>query len=175
MINLNVYRLGPDVKLPTYKTPLSACFDLFYCPTTNHITGYDKHNAQFERELLFGKTTYINPGDRMLMPTGIVMKLRECHSVETFADITREKEELRQFSVRLHSNSDLALRCGIMLANTEGIIDVDFQQQIYVLLHNISETVQVISPNTKIAQGEVLVNELVQIIELNDMPLQYKA
>lgn len=152
---------------------MSACFDLFYCPTTSSITGYDKNNNYFTRELLFGKAVYINPGDRILMPTGLVMKLREVYSVETFADITREKEELRQFSVRLHSNSELSLKRGITMANTEGIVDVDLQQQVYVLLTNIGETVQVIQKNEKIAMGEVLVNELVQLTEIKDMPKSY--
>lgn len=175
MISLSVHRLSPEVKLPEYSTNMSACFDLFYSPTTDTLTGYDKNNDPFTRKNLFDDSFYIRPGDRILVPTGLVMKLRLYHSVETFADITREKEELRQFSIRLHSNNDLALRSGIMLANTEGIVDVDYQEQIYVLLHNISEANVVINKHTKIAMGEVLVNELVQIAEINDMPLQYKA
>lgn len=172
---LGVHRLSPNVKMPEYSTPMSACFDLFYNPSTNFITGYDKTNELFERKNLFDDSFYIRPGDRVLVPTGVAMKLREHCSVETFADITREKEELRQFSIRLHSNNDLSFKRGIMLANTEGIIDVDYQDQIYVLLHNISEANVVINKQDKIAMGEVLVNELVRIIELNDMPLQYKA
>lgn len=175
MIVLNVHRLGPDVKLPEYSTNMSACFDLFYNPTTDSISGYDKTNEPFNRKNLFDDSFYIRPGDRVMVPTGVAMKLRQYHSVETFADITREKEELRQFSIRLHSNNDLALKRGIMLANTEGIVDVDYQEQIYVLLHNISEANVVINKQSKIAMGEVLVNELVNIAEINDMPLQYQA
>ena len=51
MINLNVYRLSPDVKLPTYGTSMSACFDLCFFPTTNTVSGYDKNNQPITREL----------------------------------------------------------------------------------------------------------------------------
>lgn len=173
MINLNVYRLSEDVKLPTYGTSMSACFDLCFCPTTNVITGYDKNNQPIKRELFDEKHVYLNPGDRMLIPTGLVMKVRQVHSVETFADITREKEELHQFSIRLHARSGLALKRGLVLANAEGIVDVDYQEQVFILLHNISDTNQIVQYQERIAQGEVLVNEKVNILEVIERPKQY--
>ena len=173
MINLNVYRLSPDVKLPTYGTTMSACFDLCFCPTTNVVSGYTADCNAFERQLLPDKSIWIGANERMLIPTGLVMKIRQLHSVETFADITREKEELHQFSIRLHARSGLALKRGLVLANAEGIVDVDYQQQVFILLHNISTTNQVIQFQERIAQGEVLVNEKVNILEVIERPKQY--
>ena len=127
----------------------------------------------FRSELFDEKHVYLNPGDRMLIPTGLVMKVRQVHSVETFADITREKEELHQFSIRLHARSGLALKRGLVLANAEGIVDVDYQEQVFILLHNISDTNQVVQYQERIAQGEVLVNEKVNILEVIERPKQY--
>lgn len=173
MINLYVYKLSPDVKLPTYGTSMSACFDLCFCPTRNIVKGYDKHNQPIERELLLNNEIYLNPGDRMLIPTGLVMKIGKVYSVETFADITREQDELHQFSIRLHARSGLALKRGLVLANAEGIVDVDYQEEVFILMHNISETNQVIACNERIAQGEVVVNEKVNILETIERPKQY--
>ena len=173
MINLNVYRLSEDVKLPTYGTSMSACFDLCFCPTTDTVKGYTADCNAFERQLLPDKSVWIGANERMLIPTGLVMKIRQLHSVETFADITREKEELHQFSIRLHARSGLALKRGLVLANAEGIVDVDYQEQVFILLHNISTTNQVIQFQERIAQGEVLVNEKVNILEVIERPKQY--
>ena len=173
MINLNVYRLSPEVQMPTYGTSMSACFDLCYCPTTDVVKGYDKYNNPINRMIFTNKDVYVQPGDRLLIPTGLVMKIREQISVETFADITREKDELQQFSIRLHARSGMALKRGLVLANAEGIVDVDYQQQVFILIHNISETNQTILYNERIAQGEVIVNEKVSIIEVAEMPKQY--
>lgn len=173
MINLNVYRLSPDVKMPTYGTSMSACFDLCFCPTTDTVTGYDKNNQPITRELLPNKGAYIMGGERLLIPTGLVMKIRKHISVETFADITREHDELHQFSIRLHARSGMALKRGLVLANAEGIVDVDYQEQVFILMHNISETNQIIAYNERIAQGEVVVNEKVNILEVIERPKQY--
>ena len=181
MIILGVYRLGPDVVMPAYGTSMAACFDLCFCPTTETITGYNKHNFKFDRPVHVNdvsndptKYVWIDPGDRLLVPTGLVMKLRQFHSVETFADITKEHDELKQFSIRLHARSGLALKKGLVLANAEGIVDVDYQQQVYILMHNISEVKQIITEKERIAQGEIVVNELInEIVNLNDMPTQY--
>lgn len=173
MINLYVHKLSPDVKLPSYGTSMSACFDLCYCPTTTVITGYNQYNNKIERTISIDKEVYLNPGDRLLIPTGLVMKIGKVYSMETFADISREDDQLHQFSIRLHARSGLALKRGLVLANAEGIVDVDYQQQVYILLHNISATNQVIQCNERIAQGEVIVNEKVNILETLEMPKQY--
>lgn len=173
MINLNVHRLSSDVKMPTYGTSMSACFDLCFCPTLGSVRGYDKHNEPIDRNLLPDNGIYLNPGDRMLIPTGLVMKVRKHVSVETFADITREEDELHQFSIRLHARSGLALKRGLVLANAEGIVDVDYQEEVFILMHNISETNQIIAYNERIAQGEVIVNEKVNIIEVIERPKKY--
>lgn len=173
MIQLGVYRLSPEVHMPKYGTSMSACFDLCFCPTTDIVKGYDKYNNTVDRLLFPDKSVYVYPGERLLIPTGLVMKIRKHISVETFADITREEDQLQQFSIRLHARSGMALKRGLVLANAEGIVDVDYQQQVYILIHNITETTQVVPYGERIAQGEVIVNELVSIVELNSIPNQY--
>ena len=172
MISLGVFALNSKAVLPSYGTSMSSCFDLGFYPTKDFVDGYDSMNNPVLRPILLGNVTIFS-GDRLLIPTGLVFKLREDHSVETFADITREKEELRQFSIRVHPRSGLSLKKGLVLANSEGVIDVDYQQEVFVMLTNISNTVVNINVGDRIAQGEVVVNELVSIIQLKDHPIQY--
>lgn len=175
MIQLGVFRLGEDVKMPKYSDNMSSCFDLHFCPTTNNVHGYTRHGAAFTKPLNLDKSFTIHPGDRLMIPTGLVFKLKMFHSVETFADITREQEELRQFSIRLHSNHSIALTKGITLVISEGIVDVDHQNEVFVLMTNTSDSSMKIEYQEKICQGEVIVNELIEITELPTLPISYSS
>ena len=175
MIQVDVYRLHEKATIPSYGTSLSACFDLGFYPSVSDpiVNGYDRSNLKVERSIFDGAVS-ISPGDRLLIPTGLVLKINDKrNSIESFADITTEREELRQFSVRLHPRSGLALKRGLVLANAEGIVDVDYQQQVFILLHNISDVTQNIKVGERIAQGEVVTNEEVHFVEVTDMPKQH--
>jgi dUTPase len=60
-----------------------------------------------------------------------------------------------------------------VLANSEGIVDVDYQQEVFVLMTNISKVAQTIAYQERIAQAEVVVNEGVRLTVLNEMPTAY--
>ena len=175
MIQVDVFRLHEKATIPNYGTSLSACFDLSFYPSNSDpiVTGYDKFNHKVER-FFMNDEIFIYPGDRLLIPTGLVMKINDKrNSIESFADITAERENLSQFSIRLHPRSGLALKRGLILANCEGVVDVDYQQQIFILLTNISETMQSINIGERIAQGEVVTNEHVHFVEVADIPSQH--
>lgn len=170
MIDLGIYRLSDDVQLPKYGTSLSTCFDLRYCPTNKIVNGYDGDNFAVERYVGNDKSLWVFPGDRLLVPTGIIMKISTSASIESFADITTEREELNQFSIRLHARSGMALKRGLVLANAEGIVDVDYQNEVFILITNISRVTQSIEYQERIAQAEVVTNKNIRIIKLSDVP-----
>ena len=160
MITLNVYRLRDDLVLPTYGTTLANCFDLSFQPTTDHVIGYNKYNNSTSQKINnFGEMS-IHPGDRLLIPTGLIFKLERNITIEKFSDIVKYDNDypLRNFSIRLHPRSGLSLKRGLVLANSEGIVDVDYQEQVFVLLTNISSTDQIIKAGERIAQAEVVCN-----------------
>jgi dUTP pyrophosphatase len=170
MIDLGIYRLSEDVKIPTFGTKMSTCFDLHYCPTNKIVNGYDIDNLPIERYIGNDKNLFIFPGDRLLVPTGIIMKIQKTLSIETYSDIVDHSEPLKQYSIRLHARSGLALKRGLVLANAEGVVDVDYQNEVFVLMTNISKVTQSIAYQERIAQAEVIVNEGVQIVQLPDVP-----
>ena len=173
MIDLGMYRLSEDVKIPTFGTKMSTCFDLHYCPTNKVVKGYSEFNKPVEWWIGKDRKLIIFPGERKLVPTGLVMKIQKNLSIETFGDIMDHSEPLKQYSIRLHPRSGLSLKRGLVLANSEGIVDVDYQQEIFVLMTNISKVNQTIDYQERIAQAEVVVNEGVRLTVLNEMPTAY--
>ena len=177
MIILNVYKLRDDIELPTYGTTLANCFDLSFQPTSNIVAGYDSFNSPIERIVnidnsLSSSEVLIYPGDRLLIPTGLIFKVERYVTIETFADIARHDSELplQNYSIRLHPRSGLSLKKGLILANSEGIVDVDYQEEVFVLLTNVSKMVQTIRKGDRIAQAEITTNQPFEFKVLTTRP-----
>jgi dUTP pyrophosphatase len=144
---VDIVKLDEDVPTPTYGTSMSACFDLCYFPDESTTAiGYNKFNMLIEQRNLENGLR-ISAGDRVLVPTGLIFR-------------TRERD--RNMSLRLHPRSGLSLKRGLVLANSEGVVDADYQEQVFVILHNISEIDQYISRGERICQGEFVSNHEVQ-------------
>ena len=77
---------------------------------------------------------HILPGERKAIPTGIILEIPEKHVVKVFA------------------RSGLSLKKGLVLANSVGIIDHDYREELYVLMMNVGNTVQHIEHGERIAQ-----------------------
>jgi dUTP pyrophosphatase len=174
MIYLNVFRLSNDVELPTYGTSLANCFDLSFQPTSNVVHGYDAFNSPVEYNVstLNGMLS-IYPGDRLLIPTGLIFKIDHHKTIETYADISRTELPLQNHSIRLHPRSGLSLKKGLILANCEGIVDVDYQEEVFVLLTNVSKMHTTIRKGDRIAQGEIVCNEPFHITIVNTRPRKH--
>lgn len=170
MIVLNVYRLRDDIEMPTYGTSLSNCFDLSFQPTTDQVNGYDKHNNPITQKINHLGEISIYPGDRLLIPSGLIFKIEQKITIEKYSDISRDVPPLSTYSIRLHPRSGLSLKRGLVLANSEGIVDVDYQEQVYMLLTNISEIGQVLKKGERIAQAEVTCNEKIDFMVLAKQP-----
>lgn len=169
MLQVGYYQLGENVTKPEFGTSLSACFDLRYIPTQPTVNGYDADNTPIER-YVGGSHLSIAPGERILVPTGLIFKIFNHGSIETFADISKPFPNLRSLSIRLHARSGLALKRGLVLANAEGVIDADYQQEIFVLMTNISNVIATIPVGERIAQGELVKNEEFDFIQLQSAP-----
>ena len=173
MNTLCVYKLRDDLEIPTYGTSLSNCFDLSFQPTTDQVTGYDKYNNPITQKINnFGEIS-IYPGDRLLIPTGLIFKIDHRKTIETYADISRAELPLQNHSIRLHPRSGLSLKKGLILANCEGIVDVDYQEEVFVLLTNASKMHATIRRGDRIAQGEVVCNEPFHIAVCNTCPTKH--
>lgn len=159
---LQFYRMAPDVPVPVWGTKGSTCFDLTFAPVKDIVSGYDESNNPIERFL--PKDTRhltIYPGERLLVPTGLIFKI----NVPVYGIY-----QPKTYSIRLHPRSGMALKRGLILANSEGVVDVDYQQQVYALMVNTTKLVQTIEPYERICQAEVVKNELFDFSELQSPP-----
>lgn len=157
MERLNVFRTHPSVTLPHFATKQAVCFDLAYQPWgKDNYTGFDMTNGPISRFIGTDGKIAIMPGDRILVPTGLIFDIPE------------------GYSVRVHARSGLSLKQGLVLVNQEGVIDSDYYHETYVLLTNISQTHAHLMPGDRIAQAEMTKNAEYVLWEI-DMPPQQKT
>ncbi len=154
MNRLNIYKTHPNIVLPTFGTKQAACFDLaFQAEGKYEYTGYNMNNAPFSRPLSTGNIR-IMPGDRVMVPTGLIFDIPE------------------GYSVRIHPRSGLSYKQGLVLANLEAVIDSDYVQETFVLLTNISQVDQNINHGDRIAQAELIKKEEYVLWEILETPTQ---
>lgn len=153
MNRLNIWRTHTDVTLPRFATKGSACFDLaFQAAGKTEYKGYNAFNAPFTRVIHEGRIVLM-PGDRVLVPTGYIFDIPT------------------GYSVRIHARSGLSLKQGLILANSEAVIDSDYVEETMVMLTNVSENPQTISNGDRIAQAEMVKSEEYALWETVTRPL----
>lgn len=160
---IKLFKLSEEVPVPAYGTSLAACFDLSFQPTGRFsIQGYDKYNNPCDR-MCYSGAVEIQPQDRILVPTGLIMKIR--------GDFT--DDVIGTYSIRLHARSGMSLKQGLVLANAEGVIDVDYQKEIFVMLTNISAVPVTIKTGDRIAQAEVVRQAIAYFDLVKEQPKPY--
>lgn len=149
---LKIWKTHPSIKLPQHQTAQSACFDIAFQASGKHeVSGYTGMNKPVKR--LMNGTVTLSPGDRLMIPTGMILDIP------------------KGYSVRVHARSGLSLKQGLVLANAEGVIDSDYVEELFVLLHNISQNSITITDGDRIAQGELVKNVEYDIVETASRPL----
>jgi len=157
---LGYYKLYEDAIEPKFSTAGSACFDLFaYFPITwSHypndrtdalepptVTVWTADNQEEKRtgaQKFYGMEPSpmitLNPGERALIPTGLILDIPE------------------GYSVRLHTRSSTSLKRGLIMPNGEGIIDSDYYHECFMMLLNVSDVPVDIKSGEKICQAELV-------------------
>jgi dUTP pyrophosphatase len=150
---LRVFKVFSDAILPKYATKASACFDLHACLIAGQtIKKSGPSNVLYDLEVKTDQQVSVNPGDRMLIPTGLKFHIPPNHSV------------------RLHPRSGLAFKNGIALSNCEGVIDEDYVDPVFVCLINNSGTTFIVGHGDRICQAELIVDCRSEIVEALDAP-----
>lgn len=155
MTELKIFKTHPDVNLPAFATDEAACFDIAAC-MLGKVTyqGYNKTNANFERKIGTDGSIAVMSGDRVMVPTGMILDIP------------------KGYSVRLHPRSGLSLKQGLVLANCEAVIDSDYFNELFLLIHNISENKIVINHGERLAQAELVEQIKYKIVETTVKPEQ---
>lgn len=137
METLKIWKTHPANQIPRKQTAGSACFDLqFQGHGKKEYKGFTRNNKAFTRPM--NNMVTIQPGDRVMVPTGLILDIPTGHSV------------------RVHARSGLSLKQGLVLANAEGVIDSDYVEELMVLVWNISDNQINITTGDRIAQAELI-------------------
>lgn len=154
MPELKIYKTHKDIPLPTFQTEQSACFDIcFRQDGKMSYEGYRPSNSKFLRHFATA-TIHIAAGERVMVPTGLIFDIP------------------KGYSVRIHPRSGLSFKQGIILANQEGVVDADYVEEIFLLIHNTSTVGITFNNGDRLAQGELVKVEQYKIKEAKKRPEQ---
>jgi dUTP pyrophosphatase len=122
-----------DMPLPAYHSKSAAGLDL----TAAVLDGYP---------------LTLKPGDRALVPTGLVLQIPEGHEGQ------------------VRPRSGIALRHGVTVLNSPGTIDADYRGEVMVALVNHGESPFVVERGMRIAQLLVAPVPRVTWSEVDELP-----
>lgn len=153
--DLRYYKLNPEVKNPYRATSGSACFDLYsFLQEDSEVTVYRNDFEETEKvtRVVKLKRVPINPKERILIPTGLILDIP------------------KGYSVRLYPRSSLALKQGLTLANNVGIIDSDYVEPVFAMIFNMSGYVKYINHEERICQAELFKDQPHVLEEVLERP-----
>ena len=133
-------------ELPKYAHKGDAGFDL-----RANVEEIENDNYLFNA-IRFNTTTIIlNPGGRVLIPTGLYMAIP------------------KGYELQIRPRSGLALKHGITVVNTPGTIDAVYRGNIGVILKNDGTEPFIIEQGDRIAQGVLNKVEEANLIEVDSL------
>lgn len=158
--SVSYYKLRENAHDPHIGSAGSACFDLKSCfAVGDFITYYNSENAKLERsvrnlEQEGGVGIYIDSGDRVLIPTGLIFDIPNGHSM------------------RIHPRSGISLKRGLTLNNCEGVIDSDYVEELFISITNVTTIRQYITDGERLAQAEIVKDLKMNLNQVNSRPKQ---
>lgn len=130
MTILYLRKLTVTAKVPVKATTEAACYDLYADIKRRHITSYSSMNTKKSNE----DDLLLYPGDRTAVPSGFEM--------------TSEPG----YKIVIAPRSGNSLKSGITTANALAQIDIDYRNEVFILLINHSQKIIKINHGDRIAQ-----------------------
>ena len=144
-INIPVINKSSN-ELPKYAHKGDAGFDL-----RANVEEIKNDNYLFNAIKFNDTTIILNPGGRVLIPTGLYMAIPE------------------GYELQIRPRSGLALKYGITVVNTPGTIDAVYRGNIGVILKNDGTEPFIIEQGDRIAQGVLNKVEEANLIEVDSL------
>lgn len=152
-MDLAYYKLNSRVLDPFYGSEQAACFDIhaFLQDGDKIVLWSDSAKKETYRVVSQGRIV-IYPSERILIPTGLIFNIQ------------------KGYSLRLHARSGQTFKQGLVLANSEGIIDSDYVLETKCIMMNVAETNAVIFNGDRICQAELVPVQQVTFLEQTQPP-----
>ena len=126
---VRVFRTHPSAKLPHRAHSTDAGMDFFYCPKEPVLTG-------------------IEPGESILLPTGIKMEVPE------------------DYMLQIMNKSGIASKRSLITGAC--VVDEGYTGEIFVNLHNVGNKTNFVESGEKIAQGVFVKIKKPLLFEIQD-------
>lgn len=144
MAKLYLQRVSPNACAPTQATEFSACNDLYADLIEREVVVFDSSNNKRVVDTLLDELV-LNAGDRALVPTGWKMQPEE------------------GYAVKFYPRSGSAIKLGLNLANSVGVIDRDYPEETMLAVHNTSDMPVAIKHKDRLGQLEVYKTEQIDM------------
>lgn len=156
---MKVFRLNDAAELPAFATEGSACFDVKVCITAEtKLRTYSPHNKEIMVPTKIAPdgraVAVLHPQFRTLIPTGLIFDIPKNHVLKVFP------------------RSGMAVKFGVGLANSTGIIDSDYVEELYVPVYNMGDTPINIYHGDRIAQAMLEEIKSYTLVERKSRPEQ---
>lgn len=155
------YRVGVYSRngiVPKFATEGSACFDFVAnFGGLDYLDSYSAGNQKTQHKIrpsTSGPVVILEPGDRVMIPTGLWFDLPE------------------QTVLQIYARSGLSLKKGLVPANGVGVVDSDYVDEVFIIMTNTTRSPVVISDGDRIAQGMISYTTNVSLVSMNDKPSQ---
>lgn len=109
-------------------------------------------SAGFDLYACIDEPITLNKGDKAVIPTGIALGLDDPH-----------------YAAFIHSRSGLAIKHGLALLNSVGVIDSDYRGEVCVGIIKLTEETYTIQPFERVAQMVIKPVELPEIVEVQEL------
>jgi len=123
---MKIFKQRESAVIPEFATEGSACFDLRACFEDGmRIKTYNPHNKMIEIPVKMGANglqLQLQPQFRTLIPTGLIFNIPNNHVMKCYP------------------RSGMAVKYGVTLANSVGIIDSDYVEEVFITLFNTNDT-----------------------------------
>lgn len=159
---MKVFKLSENAELPVFATEGSACFDLKACLQPNSkIKTFSPHNKEIDVPIKVGSdgraVAVLHPQFRTLVPTGLIFDIPAGHVL------------------KVYPRSGMAVKYGIGLSNSVGVIDSDYVEEVFITVYNMGDTPVNIFHGERIAQAMLEQTLTYEIEEIDTRPEQKTA
>jgi dUTP pyrophosphatase len=144
-MNMEIVKLSETAKTPRRATRFSACYDLSANFRDNNLKAYSPNNEEASLTVYKGSVS-IPPGFRVLIPTGLILKIPGGHHV------------------KVYSRSGLALKKGLFVANSVGVIDEDYPDELFVMLYNSTTNYVDVADGDRVGQMELCNSQTIRFM-----------
>lgn len=158
---MNIFKLNEAVELPKFATKGSACFDLkAFFVEGEKVKVYNTHNKDMMLPIRKGSDgrgyIVLQPQYRVLIPTGLVFDIPEGHVL------------------KVYPRSSMAIKYGLGLVNSTGIIDSDYTNELFVAIFNSGDMPINIYSGDRIAQAQLCETITYDLVETKE-PITQKT